>query len=109
VYKENFKNKKSKTKLRYEDRINQEREKEEKEFAVLIRAKLKKQRIQTILNATDIEKFHQLLLYVLALNFIPEEKLEKSKKDKNQTIKISKTKRRKMKKLKKINKIVETN
>lgn len=102
VYDEKFKNKKNKKirKQRYEDRKNQD--KSQDRFKVLVRAKLKKSRIQTILNDDELNKFHHILMNVLTLYFIRDDNKAKAKPKKLPIKKMSKTKKRKMKRLRKI-------
>ena len=102
LYEEKYKYKRNavKRKLRLTDRIEQD--KNGKSFNVLVRAKLRKQRIHTIITPDELSRFHKNLTNVLIMNFIKE---EKKKKDKKEPIKkMSKTQKRKIKKLKKINK-----
>ena len=95
-----YKRNAAKRKLRLTDRIEQD--KNGKSFNVLVRAKLRKQRIHTIITPDELNRFHKNLTNVLIMNFIKE---EKKKKDKKEPIKkMSKTQKRKIKKLKKINK-----
>ena len=77
--------------------------KTDKSFNVLVRAKLRKQRIHTIITPDELNRFHKNLTNVLIMNFIKDEKKKKEKKE--QVKKMSKTQKRKMKKLKRINKI----
>ncbi len=72
-------------------------------FNVLVRAKLKKQRIHTIITPDELDRFHHNLTNVLVLHFISEERKKKEKKVPIK--KMSKTQKRKIKKLKKINKM----
>ena len=88
-------------KLRLKDRLEQD--KTDKSFNVLVRAKLRKQRIHTIITPDELNRFHKNLTNVLIMNFIKDEKKKKEKKE--QVKKMSKTQKRKMKKLKRINKI----
>ena len=102
LYEEKYKYKRNdaKRKLRLTDRLEQD--KNGKSFNVLVRAKLRKQRIHTIITPDELNRFHKNLTNVLIMNFIKE---EKKKKDKKEPIKkMSKTQKRKIKKLKKINK-----
>ena len=102
LYEEKYKYKRNdaKRKLRLTDRLEQD--KNGKSFNVLVRAKLRKQRIHTIITPDELSRFHKNLTNVLIMNFIKE---EKKKKDKKEPIKkMSKTQKRKIKKLKKINK-----
>ena len=72
-------------------------------FNVLVRAKLKKQRIHTIITPEELKTFHKNLTNVLIMHFITE---ERKKKEKKMPIKkMSKTQKRKIKKLKKIKKM----
>ena len=101
LYEEKYKYKQnaSKRKLRLNDRLEQD--KNGKVFNVLVRAKLRKQRIHTIITPDELSRFHKNLTNVLIMNFIKE---EKKKKDKKEPIKkMSKTQKRKIKKLKRIN------
>ena len=88
-------------KLRIKDRV--EEDKLDKMFNVLVRAKLKKQRIHTILTPDELNRFHKNLTNVLIMHFITEER--KKKERKVMIKKSSKTQKRKIKKLKKINKM----
>ena len=99
--KQKYKNNPSKRRLRIKDRLEQD--KENKLFNVLVRAKLKKQRIHTIITPDELERFHKNLTNVLVMNFITEERKKKERKIAEK--KISKTQKRKIKKLKKINKM----
>ena len=96
-YKKNSANRK----LRIKDRLEQD--KENKEFNILVRAKLKKQRIHTIITPDELNRFHKNLTNVLIMNFIKEEKIKKEKK--KPLKKMSVRQRRKLKKLKRINKM----
>lgn len=69
VYNENFKFKKSKNKLRREDCINQESD-SSKQFSVLVRAKLKRKRIRTVVESKNIGFFHSNLMKIFTLHFI---------------------------------------
>ena len=100
--KQKYKNNPSKRRLRIKDRLEQD--KENKLFNVLVRAKLKKQRIHTIITPDELERFHKNLTNVLIMHFITEERKKKVKKIVEK--KMSKTQKRKLKKLKKINKMV---
>jgi hypothetical protein len=106
LYEEKFKYKKNKKnrKLRMEDR--KEQDKNKKTFNVLIRAKLNKKRIHTIITPENLDSFHHNIMNVLTLHFIREEKKKKVRRELAKK-KISKTQKRKIKKLKKI-KINET-
>ena len=99
--KQKYKNNRGKRKLRIKDRLEQDKEK--KLFNVLVRAKLKKQRIHTIITPDELNRFHKNLTNVLIMHFITEERKKKEKKI--ATKKMSKTQKRKIKKLKKINKM----
>ena len=88
-------------KLRIKDRLDED--KLDKMFHVLVRAKLKKQRIHTILTPDELNRFHKNLTNVLIMHFITEER--KKKERKVMIKKSSKTQKRKIKKLKKINKM----
>ena len=103
LYEEKNKYKKNPTqrRLRIKDRLEQD--KGNKLFNILVRAKLRKQRIHTIITPDELSRFHKNLTNVLIMNFIKEEKVKKEKKI--QEKKMSKTQKRKMKKLKKINKM----
>ena len=96
-----FKNNAAKRKLRIKDRLEQD--KENKQFNVIVRAKLRKQRIHTIITPDELSRFHKNLTNVLIMHFITEERKKKEKKIAEK--KISKTQKRKIKKLKKINKM----
>ena len=88
-------------KLRIKDRL--EEDKLNKMFHVLVRAKLKKQRIHTIVTPDELNRFHKNLTNVLIMHFITE---ERKKKERKPIIKkSSKTQKRKIKKLKRINKM----
>ena len=93
-----MKNKKNR-KLRMEDR--KEQDKSKTNFNVLVRAKLNKKRIHTIVTPENLDSFHHNIMNVLTLHFIREEMKKKEKKELAKK-KISKTQKRKMKKLKKI-------
>ena len=103
--KQKYKNNPAKRRLRIKDRLEQD--KENKLFNVLVRAKLKKQRIHTIITPDELERFHKNLTNVLIMHFITEERKKKVKKIVEK--KMSKTQKRKLKKLKKINKMVVEN
>ena len=100
--KQKYKNNPAKRRLRIKDRLEQD--KENKLFNVLVRAKLKKQRMHTIITPDELERFHKNLTNVLIMHFITEERKKKVKKIVEK--KMSKTQKRKLKKLKKINKMV---
>ena len=72
------------------------------EFNILVRAKLKKKRIHTLVSPEDLSTFHKNLINVLTLHFNKQEKIKKEKKEKIPIKHISKTQKRKIKKLKKI-------
>ena len=73
-------------------RLNIEEKKENKAFNVLVRAKLRKQRIHTIITPDELSRFHKNLTNVLYINFIKE---EKKKKEKQMPVKkMSKTQKR---------------
>jgi len=101
LYEEKYKFKKNKKnkKLRLEDRKNQDKNKTN--FNVLIRAKLNKKKIHTIISPENLDTFHHNFMNVLTLHFIREEVKKKEKKELAKK-KISKTQKRKIKKLKKI-------
>ena len=99
--KQKYKNNPAKRRLRIKDRLEQD--KENKLFNVLVRAKLKKQRIHTIITPDELERFHKNLTNVLIMNFIKEERVKKEKKE--PTKKMSVRQRRKIKRLKRINKM----
>ena len=99
--KNKYKKNSAQRKLRLKDRLEQD--KTDKSFNVLVRAKLRKQRIHTIITPDELNRFHKNLTNVLIMNFIKNEKKKKEKKE--QVKKMSKTQKRKMKKLKRINKI----
>ena len=103
--KQKYKNNPAKRRLRIKDRLEQD--KENKLFNVLVRAKLKKQRMHTIITPDELERFHKNLTNVLIMHFITEERKKKVKKIVEK--KMSKTQKRKLKKLKKINKMVVEN
>ena len=100
--KQKYKRNPAKRRLRLKDRLEQDKEK--KEFNVLVRAKLRKQRIHTIITPNELSRFHKNLTNVLIMHFITEERKKKEKKVVEK--KMSKTQKRKIKKLKKINKMV---
>ena len=103
--KQKYKKNPAKRRLRIKDRL--EEDKENKAFNVLVRAKLRKQRIHTIITPDELSRFHKNLTNVLYINFIKE---EKKKKEKQMPVKkMSKTQKRKMKKLKKISKLNNKN
>merc|ERR1712151_249157 len=104
VFEENFKFKKNKDirKKRVEDRINQLKEKEK--FSVLVRAKLKKERIHTIVSYEEVEKFHQNLMNIMTLNFIKDDTDPNMKPKKMPIKKMSRTKKRQIKRLRKLKK-----
>ena len=99
--KQKYKNNSANRKLRIKDRLEQD--KENKEFNILVRAKLRKQRIHTIITPDELNRFHKNLTNVLIMNFIKEEKIKKEKKE--HLKKMSVRQRRKLKKLKRINKM----
>ena len=99
--KQKYKNNPAKRKLRIKDRLEQD--KENKVFNILVRAKLRKQRIHTIITPDELNRFHKNLTNVLIMNFIKEEKIKKEKKEPLK--KMSVRQRRKLKKLKRINKM----
>ena len=99
--KQKYKNNPAKRKLRIKDRLEQD--KENKEFNILVRAKLRKQRIHTIITPDELNRFHKNLTNVLIMNFIKEERVKKEKKE--PTKKMSVRQRRKIKRLKRINKM----
>ena len=101
LYEEKYKYKKNQKnrKLRMEDR--KEQDKSKTNFNVLVRAKLNKKRIHTIVTPENLDSFHHNIMNVLTINFIREEMKKKEKKELAKK-KISKTQKRKMKKLKKI-------
>lgn len=71
VFTENFKykNNQKTRKLRREDQISQERD-NEREFSVLVRAKLRRRRVQTVVEPKDISSFHNILMKIFSLHFI---------------------------------------
>ena len=99
--KQKYKKNPAKRKLRIKDRLEQD--KENKVFNILVRAKLRKQRIHTIITPDELNRFHKNLTNVLIMNFIKEERVKKEKKE--PTKKMSVRQRRKMKRLKRINKM----
>ena len=101
--KQKYKKNPAKRRLRIKDRLEQD--KENKLFNVLVRAKLKKQRIHTIITPDELKTFHKNLTNVLIMHFITEERKKKEKKI--PVKKMSKTQKRKIKKLKKIKKMTE--
>ena len=100
--KQKYKKNPAKRKLRIKDRLEQD--KENKVFNILVRAKLRKQRIHTIITPDELNRFHKNLTNVLIMNFIKEERVKKEKKE--PTKKMSVRQRRKIKRLKRINKII---
>ena len=101
--KQKYKKNPAKRRLRLKDRLEQD--KENKVFNVLVRAKLRKQRIHTIITPDELKTFHKNLTNVLIMHFITEERKKKEKKIPIK--KMSKTQKRKIKKLKKIKKMTE--
>ena len=101
--KQKYKKNPAKRRLRLKDRLEQD--KENKVFNVLVRAKLRKQRIHTIITPDELKTFHKNLTNVLIMHFITEERKKKEKK--LPIKKMSKTQKRKIKKLKKIKKMTE--
>ena len=99
--KQKYKKNSANRKLRIKDRLEQD--KENKEFNILVRAKLRKQRIHTIITPDELNRFHKNLTNVLIMNFIKEERVKKEKKE--PTKKMSVRQRRKIKRLKRINKM----
>ena len=101
LYEEKYKYKKNQKnrKLRMEDR--KEQDKSKTNFNVLVRAKLNKKRIHTIVTPENLDSFHHNIMNVLTLHFIREEKKKKVRRELAKK-KISKTQKRKIKKLKKI-------
>ena len=99
--KQKYKKNSAKRKLRIKDRLEQD--KENKVFNILVRAKLRKQRIHTIITPDELNRFHKNLTNVLIMNFIKEERVKKEKKE--PTKKMSVRQRRKIKRLKRINKM----
>ena len=99
--KQKYKKNPAKRRLRLKDRLEQD--KDNKLFNVLVRAKLRKQRIHTIITPDELKTFHKNLTNVLIMNFIKEERIKKEKKE--PTKKMSVRQRRKIKRLKRINKM----
>ena len=99
--KQKYKKNPAKRKLRIKDRLEQD--KENKVFNILVRAKLRKQRIHTIITPDELNRFHKNLTNVLIMNFIKEERVKKEKKEPAK--KMSVRQRRKIKRLKRINKM----
>ena len=99
--KQKYKKNSANRKLRIKDRLEQD--KQNKEFNILVRAKLRKQRIHTIITPDELNIFHKNLTNVLIMNFIKEERVKKEKKE--PTKKMSVRQRRKIKRLKRINKM----
>ena len=99
--KQKYKKNSANRKLRIKDRLEQD--KENKVFNILVRAKLRKQRIHTIITPDELNRFHKNLTNVLIMNFIKEERVKKEKKE--PTKKMSVRQRRKIKRLKRINKM----
>lgn len=104
VYTENFKYKQNQKnrKLRREDQLKQESD-QTKQFNVLIRAKLRKMRAQTIIEPKDLSGFHNIFTKIMSLHFITQinepqkkQKLMPSAKGK------SSTQKRKEKRLKRL-------
>jgi copper homeostasis protein CutC len=87
-----YKNNSAKRKLRIKDRLEQD--KENKQFNVMVRAKLRKQRIHTIITPDELSRFHKNLRNVLIMHFITEERKKKEKKIVEK--KISNTQKRKI-------------
>ena len=101
--KQKYKKNPAKRRLRLKDRLEQD--KDNKLFNVLVRAKLRKQRIHTIITPDELKTFHKNLTNVLIMHFITEERKKKEKK--LPIKKMSKTQKRKIKKVKKIKKMTE--
>ena len=99
--KQKYKKNSANRKLRIKDRLEQD--KQNKEFNILVRAKLRKQRIHTIITPDELNRFHKNLTNVLIMNFIKEEKIKKEKKEPLKKMNVRQ--RRKLKKLKRINKM----
>ena len=99
--KQKYKKNSAKRKLRIKDRLEQD--KENKVFNILVRAKLRKQRIHTIITPDELNRFHKNLTNVLIIKYIKEERVKKEKKE--PTKKMSVRQRRKIKRLKRINKM----
>lgn len=103
LYKEEFKYKRNRKirKQRLTNQLEQENDKN-REYNILCRVKLNKQRCQTVVEPKDLSKFQNILMKIFSLHFITE-KAEVKPKVKTGTInKKSKTLRRKEKKLKKL-------
>ena len=92
--KQKYKRNSAKRKLRIKDRLEQDNEK--KLFNVLVRARLKKQRIHTIITPDELSRFHKNLTNVLIMHFMTDERKKKIKKVAAK--KMSKTQKRKIKK-----------
>lgn len=104
LYTENFKYKQNQKnrKLRREDHEKQETNKET-QFNVLVRAKLKKKRVQTVLEPKDISAFHNIFTKILSLHFITQtNELHKKQKTVSSVKGKSNTQKRKEKRLKRL-------
>lgn len=102
VYKENlkFKTNKKRRKQRTEDRKKQETP--DAKFSILVRAKYKDSRIQTVVNENEIDTFHHLLINVLTLHYIREDEIPKPKPKQMPKRTMTKTQRRKLRREKRI-------
>ena len=109
LFTENYKFKRNKKvrKLRREDHFNQEAEKD-KQYSVLVRAKLNNKRIQTVIKPNEINSFHNILMKIFSLHFITTDDNNNNNRKKLKVSNLnnlkSKTQRRKEKKLKKLGK-----
>lgn len=103
VYTENFKHKRNKKarKLRREDHLTQETDKD-KQYNVLVRVKLQKKKVQTIVEPKNLTSFHNILMKIFSLHFITSSNEAVPKAKVVQVKKKSKTQKRKDKKLKKL-------
>lgn len=103
IYTENFKHKQNKKnrKLRREDQLKQESDLT-KQFNVLIRAKLKKKRVQTIIEPKDITGFHNIFTKIMSLHFITHSNEPRKQKLIQSHTGKSNTQKRKEKRLKRL-------
>lgn len=102
VYQENFKNKHNikNNKLRRDDHILQESD-PQKQFPVLVRAKLMKKRYQTIVKPENLSSFHNILMKIFSLHFIletnnhvPRSRVTAKKKKSNKQKRLEKKKKK---------------
>ena len=109
VFKENFKfkvNKKTR-KLRREDHVSQERD-ADKQYSVLVRAKLRRKKVQTVVEPKDLSSFHNILMKIFSLHFIVSTNDHKPRLKVAAKKKMSNKKRRLLKKKKKLQSKVDT-